>query len=100
MVESVSAGEENTRLADVELELVVPYFAATCKGVVWVLCHSWSSEETGVHLGWVKGLHHLAGVDEAVVAAWSGEVGSRNWRSSAVATFGVAEAEAVFYSVF
>ena len=63
VVEPVGTGEEETRLADVKLELVFSNFAPTCKGMVLVFCHGWSSEETGVHLGWVKGLHHLVRVD-------------------------------------
>ena len=92
MVEPIGTGEEDSRLADVKLELAVSKFAATGKGVVSVFCHSWSSEKIWVHLCWVKGLHHLVGVDEAVIATRSGGGVSRNWRSSAVATLGVAQA--------
>ena len=80
MVEPVGTGEENSRLADVKLELAVSKFAATGKGFVCVFCHSRSSEKIWVHLRWVKGLHHLVRVDEADIAARSGQGVSTNWR--------------------
>ena len=94
VVEPVGTGEEDSRLADVELEPVVTKLISTRQRFVCVFRHGWGSEEIRVHLSWVQWLHHLVGVDQAVVAAGFGEEveepGDRG--SRAVAALGVAQA--------
>ena len=92
VVEPVGTGEENSRLVDVELELVVTNLVSARQRVVCVFRHGWGSEERRVHLCWVQRLHHLVGVDQAVVAAGLGGGDPGDRRSSAVAALGVAQA--------
>ena len=92
VVEPVGTREENSRLADVELELVVTDLVSARQRLVSVFRHGWGSEEIRVHLCWVQWLHHLVGVDQAVVAAGLGGGDPGDRRSSAVAALGVAQA--------
>ena len=92
VVEPVGTREENSRLADVELELVVPELVSARKWIVCVFRHSRGSEEIRVHLCRIQRLHHLVGVDEAVVAAGLGGGFSGDRGSGAVAALGVAQA--------
>ena len=92
VVEPVGTGEENSRLADVELELVVPELVAAQQWIICVFRHRWGSEERRVHLCRIQGFHHLVRVDEAVVAAGLRGGVPRNGGSGAVATLGVAQA--------
>ena len=91
VVEPVGTGEENSWLADVKLELVVPKLVAACQWLLCVFSHSWGSEERRIHLCRIQRFHHLVRVDQAVVAAWLGGGDPRDRRSSAVATSCVAQ---------
>ena len=52
MVEPVGAGEEDSRLADVKLELIVPEFVAAGKRIISIFCQSWGCEKRRVHVSW------------------------------------------------
>ena len=96
LVEPVGTGEENSRLTDVELELVVSQLVGARQRIVCIFRHGRGSEERRSHLGWIQRLHHLVRVDQTVVAAGGG--GSRDGGSTAVAAFRVAQSTSPFDS--
>ena len=94
VVEPVGTGEEDSWLTDVKLELVVTNFVFARQRLFCVFRQRWGSKEVRIHFCLVQWLHHLVGVDQAVVAAGFGEeVEEPGYRGSrAVAALGVAQA--------